>query len=142
VLTQDLVLDELGLVAVAVRRHDEVAGHRRCRGCTEPGPNEVEARVDGGRGACAGEDVVVVDVERGALHVDRGVLSDATGAIPLSNDSGSFSAAQVHETLMALLNSNWAAVVPTDAWIGAVQAGTILPRGNLVESAMAGRADA
>jgi nicotinamidase-related amidase len=67
------------------------------------------------------------------------VLSDATGAIPLSNDSGSASAAQVHETLMTLLNSNWAAVALTDAWVGAVEAGTTLPRGNLVESATAGR---
>lgn len=68
------------------------------------------------------------------------VLSDATGAIPLSNDAGSASAAQVHETLMTLLNSNWAAVTTTDSWVGAVQAEATLSRGNLVESAMAGRA--
>lgn len=68
------------------------------------------------------------------------VLSDATGAIPLSNHAGSSSAAQVHETLMTLLSSNWAAVATTDAWAGAVQEGTILPRGNLAESAIAGRA--
>jgi nicotinamidase-related amidase len=67
------------------------------------------------------------------------VLSDATGAIPLSNDAGSSSAVQVHEMLMALLNSNWAAVATTDAWMGAVQAGASLPRSNLAESAMAGR---
>ena len=70
------------------------------------------------------------------------VLSDATGAIPISNDSGSASAAQVHETLMAVLNSNWAAVTTTDAWIDAIESGTTLPRGNLVESAIAGRAAA
>lgn len=67
------------------------------------------------------------------------VLSDATGAIPLSNDAGSASAAQVHETLMTLLNSNWAAVATTDTWIDAVTAGTSLAKSNLVESAMAGR---
>lgn len=67
------------------------------------------------------------------------VLSDATGAIPLSNDAGSSSAQQVHDTLMSVLNSNWAAVTTTDAWISAVQAGTAVPRSNLVESAMAGR---
>ena len=70
------------------------------------------------------------------------VLSDATGAIPISNHSGSASAAQVHETLMAVLNSNWAAVTTTDAWIDAIESGTTLPRGNLVESAIAGRAAA
>lgn len=67
------------------------------------------------------------------------VLSDATGAIPLSNHTGSASAAQVHETLMTLLGSNWAAVATTAAWIEAVQAGTSLSRSNLADSAMAGR---
>jgi nicotinamidase-related amidase len=68
------------------------------------------------------------------------VLSDATGAIPLSNDAGSSSAAQIHDMLMALLNSNWAAVATTDAWTAAVQTGASLPTSNLAESAMAGRA--
>jgi hypothetical protein len=45
----------------------------------------------------------------------------------------------VHETVMTLLSSNWAAVATTDAWIDAVQAGATLPRSNLAESAMAGR---
>jgi hypothetical protein len=67
------------------------------------------------------------------------VLSDATGAIPLSNHTGSASAEQVHETVMTLLSSNWAAVATTDAWIDAVRAGADLPRSNLAESAMAGR---
>lgn len=67
------------------------------------------------------------------------VLSDATGAIPLSNATGSASAAQVHETVMTLLNSNWAAVATTADWISSVQAGTILSGSNLAESAMAGR---
>ncbi|HRB05469.1 MAG TPA: isochorismatase family protein, partial [Ilumatobacteraceae bacterium] len=70
------------------------------------------------------------------------VLSDATGAIPISNDSGSASAAQVHDTLMAVLNSNWAAVATTAAWADAVETGATLPRGNLIESAIAGRAAA
>lgn len=70
------------------------------------------------------------------------VLSDATGAIPLSNHAGSASAAQVHETLMTLLNSNWAAVTTTDAWIEAVRAGTSLAKSNLAESARTGRSSA
>jgi hypothetical protein len=40
---------------------------------------------------------------------------------------------------MTVLGSNWAAVATTDAWVGAVQAGTTLARSNLAESAMAGR---
>jgi nicotinamidase-related amidase len=67
------------------------------------------------------------------------VLADATGAIPLANDAGSASAAVVHETLMTLLHSNWAAVTTTDRWVEAVAAGSPLARGNLAESAIAGR---
>lgn len=67
------------------------------------------------------------------------VLSDATGAIPLSNNAGAASAQTVHETLMTLLNSNWAAVATTAQWIDAVAAGDVLARGNLAESAIAGR---
>lgn len=67
------------------------------------------------------------------------VLSDATGAISLSNATGAASAAQVHETVMILLNSNWAAVATTADWISAVRAGTPSSGSNLAESAMAGR---
>lgn len=76
------------------------------------------------------------------LDLSVEVLSDATGAIPLSNEAGTASAAQVHETLMTLLNSNWAAVATTQDWTAALEAGTALSGGNLVESAMAGRAAA
>jgi nicotinamidase-related amidase len=70
------------------------------------------------------------------------VLADATGAIPLSNGAGSVSAEQVHETLMILLGSNWAAVTTTEGWVEATQAGAELARSNLAESAMAGRTGA
>ncbi|MEU8242400.1 cysteine hydrolase family protein [Actinoplanes missouriensis] len=67
------------------------------------------------------------------------VLSDATGAINLSNEAGSVTAQQVHETLMALLHSNFAAVADTATWTAAVDAGAALPGSNLVVSATAGR---
>ena len=60
-------------------------------------------------------------------------------AIPLSNGAGSASAETVHETLMTLLNSNWAAVTTTDQWVEAIEAGHVLNRGNLAESAINGR---
>lgn len=66
------------------------------------------------------------------------VLSDATGAIHISNEAGTVTAEQVHRTLMVLLNSNFAAVAPVDTWAGAVSAGTALPKSNLVQSATAG----
>ncbi len=73
------------------------------------------------------------DAEPRGIAVE--VLSDATGAIPLSNSAGSASAQQVHETLMALLNSNFAAVATTGDWAAAVAAGEALAGSNLVESA-------
>ncbi|MCH1881426.1 isochorismatase family protein [Agrococcus sp. ARC_14] len=68
------------------------------------------------------------------------VLSDATGAIHLANEAGSASAQQVHETLMVLLHSNFAAVATTAAWTDAVQADAVLPKSDLGTSAAQGRA--
>ncbi|KPB89686.1 isochorismatase family protein [Pseudomonas syringae group genomosp. 3] len=67
------------------------------------------------------------------------VLSDATGAIDLVNEAGRASAQQVHDTLMVLLHSNWAAVTDTNTWIAALQAGETLDKSNLVTSAAQGR---
>ncbi|MDJ1371867.1 isochorismatase family protein [Gulosibacter molinativorax] len=72
------------------------------------------------------------------LGLNVEVLSDATGAINIANEAGSASAQQVHETLMALLHSNWAAVATTDAWASAVVDGAALEKSNLVVSALQG----
>ncbi|WP_018298194.1 isochorismatase family protein [Corynebacterium lubricantis] len=74
-----------------------------------------------------------VDAEPKGLQVE--VLSDATGAINLGNAAGQAPAQQVHETLMTLLNSNFATVATTEAWASAVQAKEALPGSNLIESA-------
>ena len=68
------------------------------------------------------------------------MLSDASGAIHLANEAGQVSAQQVHEALMVLLNSNFAAVATTSDWVQAVEAGTPLPKSDLGSSAMQGRA--
>lgn len=68
------------------------------------------------------------------------VLSDATGAVHLSNEAGTASAQQVHETLMTLLHSNWAAVTTTDKWSSAVTDGDRLTKSDLVTSALQGLA--
>ncbi|MBD7956835.1 isochorismatase family protein [Microbacterium sp. Sa4CUA7] len=70
------------------------------------------------------------------------VLSDATGAIDLANEAGSAAARNVHETVMALLHSNWAAVADTATWTAALQSGEALPQSDLVSSAAQGRASA
>lgn len=75
------------------------------------------------------------------LGITVEVLSDATGAIHIANDAGSVPARQVHETLMAVLNSNLARVATTDAWAEAVAAGTELPGSDLGSSAMQGRGE-
>jgi nicotinamidase-related amidase len=68
------------------------------------------------------------------------VLSDATGAISIGNDAGYVDAETVHTTLMALLNSNFAAVAPTATWVSALAEGQALMKDNLVSSATAGAA--
>lgn len=69
------------------------------------------------------------------------VLSDATGAIDLANEAGSAPARQIHETLMALLHSNWAAVADTRTWTTALNAGKPLDKSDLVTSAAQGRSE-
>ncbi|MFE7755817.1 cysteine hydrolase family protein [Streptomyces sp. NPDC057429] len=66
------------------------------------------------------------------------VLSDATGAVHLANEAGTASARQVHETLMALLHSNWAAVATTEAWASAATNDDRLVKSDLVTSATRG----
>ncbi|RBY86657.1 cysteine hydrolase [Blastococcus sp. TBT05-19] len=68
------------------------------------------------------------------------VLSDATGAIHLANEAGKVSAEQLHEVLLVLLHSNFAAVASTEDWAAAVAAGQPLPKSNLGTSATQGRA--
>ncbi|TQS39765.1 cysteine hydrolase family protein [Cryptosporangium phraense] len=67
------------------------------------------------------------------------ILSDATGAIHLSNSAGTVDAQQLHETLLVLLNSNFASVATTDQWIAAVHDGRPLPAPDLGASAALGR---
>lgn len=69
------------------------------------------------------------------------ILSDATGAIHLSNEAGSASAEQLHSTLMTLLHSNFAAVADTETWIAATRNGVALPKSDLGTSAVQGLAE-
>lgn len=82
--------------------------------------------------------ILASSVEGEALGFTTEVLRDATGAIHLANDAGSVDAETVHTTLMTLLHSNLTAVATTDDWIGALAADRSLPRGDLVNSAVAG----
>ncbi|WP_329793515.1 isochorismatase family protein [Lentzea sp. DG1S-22] len=66
------------------------------------------------------------------------VLSDATGAINIANEAGFADAKTVHTTLMALFNSNFAAVTDTATWSDAAAAGRPLPKSDLGSSAVTG----
>ena len=83
---------------------------------------------------------IATAVEAEGLGLAAEVLSDATGAIHLANEQGQVSAQALHETLMVLLHSNFAAVATTDAWADAVRAGEALPKNDLGTSATRGRA--
>jgi nicotinamidase-related amidase len=84
--------------------------------------------------------VLASAVEAESLGFHTEVLSDATGAVNLANDAGFADAKTVHTTLLALLNSNWAAVSTTDAWVDALEAQQALKKSDLGSSAIAGMA--
>lgn len=77
-------------------------------------------------------------VEAEGIGFTTEVLSDATGAINLANDAGFVDARTLHTTLLTLLNSNWAHVGTTNAWISALDTKEALPGSDLGSSAMAG----
>lgn len=77
-------------------------------------------------------------VEGEGLGFTTEVLSDATSAINIANDAGFASAETVHRTIMAVLNSNLAAVVTTEAWTEALSAQQPLPKSDLGTSAVMG----
>lgn len=82
--------------------------------------------------------VIASAVEGEKLGFTTEVLSDATGAINLANSAGQVDAEIVHITMMALLNSNFAAVATTRKWTDAVREDTVLERSNLIKSALEG----
>lgn len=78
----------------------------------------------------------IVDAE--SLGFTAEILSDATGAIHLSNAAGTVSARDLHHTLMVLFHSSMAAVATTEEWRKAIASTTPLDRSNLVSSAVDG----
>jgi nicotinamidase-related amidase len=73
---------------------------------------------------------------RQAMHLGYGVevLADATGTISLSNEGGRVSARQLYETTLVVLHSRFAAVVSTEAWLKALDAGEPLHPAGLMNS--------
>lgn len=71
-----------------------------------------------------------------ALHLGLAVelLADATGSLPYENSAGIASAEEIHRVFMVVMQSNFAAVLSTDAWIDALRTNTVPERGSIVES--------
>ena len=82
--------------------------------------------------------VLASAVEAEYLGFTSEVLADATGAINLANAAGAADARTVHETVMTLLNSNWARVASTAAWTAALETQQALEGSDLGSSAHAG----
>ena len=78
----------------------------------------------------------VESTARDAVHrgFDVEVLEDATGTLDLANQAGRRSAQDIHETVCVVLQSEFAAVTTTGAWIEDIDAGRSPARSNIVES--------
>lgn len=86
----------------------------------------------------------VESTARAAAHLDFAVevLADACGAVAYENAAGFADARTVHETSCIVLQSNFAAVMTTEAWLDALAGRAEPVRDNLLASAARGRARA
>jgi len=77
-----------------------------------------------------------------AVHAGLSVefLHDATGSVPYENSAGFANAEEIHRVFSVVLQSRFAAVASTDAWIAAITGGAPLERGNIYASNQAARA--
>lgn len=78
---------------------------------------------------------------RDAVHRGYAVefLSDATGTLPLANAAGRIEAKDLHEAVLTVMQSRFAAVATTKQWTAAVKGGDELERSSIYASAQAGR---
>ncbi|MEQ5839673.1 cysteine hydrolase [Paraburkholderia acidicola] len=77
-----------------------------------------------------------------AMHAGLTVefLDDATGSVPYENSAGFASAEDIHRVFSVVLQSSFAAVTSTDAWIAALRDGRPLERGAIYASNQKARA--
>lgn len=61
------------------------------------------------------------------LGLSAEFLSDSTDAVPCANAAGRATAEEIHRGFSVVFDPNFAAVVSTEKWIAAVQAGQTLP---------------
>lgn len=80
----------------------------------------------------------IVDAVHRGLKAE--FLVDATGSVPYANEAGFASAEDIHRVFAVVLQSRFAAVVTTGAWIDAVREGRRLERSTIFASHEAARA--
>jgi nicotinamidase-related amidase len=80
----------------------------------------------------------VFEATHAGLNVE--FLHDATGSLPYANDAGFASAEDIHRVFSVVMQTRFAAVATTDAWLAAVKAGTSLPGDNIYASNQRARA--
>ncbi|MCL2781779.1 MAG: cysteine hydrolase [Actinomycetia bacterium] len=78
---------------------------------------------------------------REAVHLGYQVefLADATGTLAMANQAGAVTAEQLHQSVLVVLQSRFAAVASTAEWIAAVESGGELARSNVAASAASAR---
>ncbi|WP_413756097.1 cysteine hydrolase family protein [Streptomyces sp. MMBL 11-3] len=84
----------------------------------------------------------VESTARHAVHLGYRVevASDATGTVDLANRVGALSAAELHRTVLVVMQSFFAFVTTTGEWIGAVRAKAPLGRPDFAAATDAGHA--
>ena len=70
------------------------------------------------------------------------LLADASGALPYANAAGRVSAEEVHRVYSVVMHTGFAAVVSTEAWLAALQAGKRLAPDNVYASNVRARESA
>lgn len=77
-----------------------------------------------------------------AAHAGLSVeyLEDATGAVPYENAAGAASAEEIHRAFTVVFQSNFAAVMSTDAWIAGLAGGAMPVRDSVAGSNRRARA--
>ncbi|MXN74827.1 isochorismatase family protein [Burkholderia sp. 4701] len=77
-----------------------------------------------------------------AAHAGLSVeyLEDATGAVPYENAAGAASAEEIHRAYTVVFQSNFAAVMSTDAWIAGLAGGAMPVRDSVAGSNRRARA--
>lgn len=77
-----------------------------------------------------------------AAHAGLAVeyLADATGALPYENEAGAVSAEEIHRAYTVVFQSNFAAVMATDAWIAGLGGAAMPARDSVAASNRRARA--